>query len=94
MEDKVTLTDVWTWANRGFEAALIDSELIPDHFRRQYGSGIAKLRRQIANDQDPPIRPREVDKLSPETALGDEARRLFTDLKHLRATLIADHVER
>lgn len=94
MGDKVTLTDVWTWLNRGFEAAIVDSELIPDHFRRQYGMAVAKLRRQIANDQDPTIQPYKVDTLSPETTLGDEARLLFTGLKQLRAKLIADHIDK
>ncbi len=93
-EDKVTLADVWIWLNHGFEAAMIDSELIPDHFRRQYGKDVARLRRQIAKDQDPPIQPREVDTLSPETTLGEEARRLFVKLKQLRSKLIADHIEK
>ena len=94
MKDTVTLGDVWMWANHGFEAMLVNSELIPDHFRRQYGLDIAKLRRKIADDQNHSTSPCGVDNLPPETTLEDEACRLFANLRRLRAKLIADHVEK
>ena len=94
MESKVILTDVWMWFNHGFEAAMIDSELIPDHFRRQYGKDVAKLRRQIASDWDPAFHPCYVDHLPYDTPIEKKAQHLFAKLKQLRTKLITDHIEK
>ena len=92
MEDEITIADVWAWLNHGFEAAMIDSELIPDHFRRQYGKGVSRLRRQIAKDMK--ITSDLVDTLPPRTTIEVEAICFFNNLKQLRAKLIADHIEK